>query len=111
MRRMLLVAMLLLFIPVARTQDKTTHRFYLSNSSVPSGKILEGIQEHCQSVVLSIDQSKADYTLEAQYDTDTPNPSTVLTLFDKNGDALFQTQTRKAPNAVKDICAFLKLEK
>jgi hypothetical protein len=90
---------------------RTITRFYVSDSTVASGKILSGLQEHCQSAILTLDLSKADYTLQIQYDNNVPNPSTTLVLYDKNGDSLFQTETRSPSNAVKDACVFLKLEK
>ena len=88
-------------------------RIALVNSNIPSGAILRAIDENCQNVVLTNDVSKASYTLEAQINRESENhvERSWLTLFDKNGDAIFTTETRGTGNAVKDVCNFLKLGK
>ena len=95
----------------AEAQGPRTTRFQVVDSTVPSGRILDGLQSHCQNAILTLDASKADYVLQLQFDDNPPNPSTVLTLYDKSGDSLFQTTTRYPQNAIKDACAFLKLGK
>jgi hypothetical protein len=97
---------------VSYAQDHVT-RIVLINSSVPSGAILKGIKEHCQNVVLTIDASKANFELEAQIskESDKSNERSWLTLFNKDGDAVFVTDTHGTGNAVKDVCEFLKAGK
>ncbi|MFZ0301764.1 MAG: hypothetical protein WAL75_03725 [Terracidiphilus sp.] len=104
--------LLLLMSASVCAQDNIT-RFALVNSNIPSGAILKGINENCRDVVLTIDVSRASYTLEAQINKESENRNerTWLTLFDKNGDALFSTNTVGTENAVKDVCNFLKLGK
>lgn len=114
MKNMLAVGFGLMFSMVAMSapQDHIT-RIVLINSNVPSGAILKGINEHCQSVVLTIDASKADFEMEAQInkESESRNERSWLTLFNKNGDAVFVTDTHGTGNAVKDVCEFLKLGK
>jgi hypothetical protein len=93
-------------------EDHAT-KIVLINSSVPSGAIFKGITDHCQNVILTIDASKANFELEAQVskESGTSNERSWLTLFNKDGDAVFVTDTRGTGNAVKDVCEFLKLGK
>jgi hypothetical protein len=104
--------LLLLISASVYAQDNIT-RIALVNSNIPSGAILKGINENCRNVVLTIDVSKATYTLEAQIskESENRNERSWLTVFDKSGDALFATNTLGTGNAVKDVCNFLKLGK
>ena len=101
-----LFCLLLLMSASVYAQDKVT-RIALVNSNISNGAIFKAINENCQNVVLTIDVSKASYTLEAQ----NVYEHSLLTLFDKSGDALFTTDTHGTGNAVKDVCSFLKLGK
>ena len=109
---MRLLRLCLLLTTCVFAQDNVT-RIVLINSNIPSGAILKGFREHCQSVVLTIDSSKAAYELEAQInkESESRNEHSWLTLFDKNGDAIFVTDTHGTGNAVKDVCEFLKMGK
>ena len=104
--------LLLLLGASVYAQDNVT-RITLINSNIPSGAVLKGINENCQNLVLTLDASKASYTLEAQINkgSENRNERSWLTLFDKNGDAVFTTDTVGTENAVKDVCRFLKLGK
>jgi len=108
----ILPCMLLLMGASLCAQDTVT-RIALVNSNIPSGAVLRAINENCQRVVLTLDPSKASYELEAQIskESENRNERSWLTLFDKNGDALFATDTLGTGNAVKDVCNFLKLGK
>jgi len=103
---------LLLVCTSAVGQDDVT-RIALVNSNIPSGAILKGINENCQKVVLTNNASKASYALEAQINRESENRNerSWLTLFEKNGDAVFTTNTYGTGNAVRDVCNFLKLGK
>jgi hypothetical protein len=81
-------------------QNNTT-RIALVNSNIPSAAILKAINE----------TSKASYTLEAQFNSEYQVERSWLTLFDKNGDALFGTDGLTTGKAVKDVCTYLKLGK
>jgi hypothetical protein len=104
--------LLLLMSASLSAQDNVT-RFALANSNIPSGAIFKAINENCRNVVLTIDTAKASYTLEAQIskDSDKGIERSWLTVFDKNGDAIFETATNETSNAVKDVCNFLKTGK
>jgi hypothetical protein len=104
--------LLLLMSASICAQDNAT-RIALVNSNIPSGAVLKGINENCRNVILTFDASRASYTLEAQIskESENRNERSWLTLFGKNGDALFTTDTVGTGNAVKDVCNFLKLGK
>lgn len=88
-------------------------RLVLINSNIPSGAIVRGIDERCQGVVLTIDATKASFELEAQInkESESRNERSWLTLFNKDGDAIYVTDTHGTGNAVKDVCEFLKVAK
>lgn len=113
-KRLLLVTagVILSVSGMSYAEDHVT-RIVLVNSSVPSGAIFKGITEHCQNVVLTIDASKANFELEAQISKEFEKSTerSWLTLFNKDGDAVFVTDTHGTGNAVKDVCEFLKLGK
>jgi hypothetical protein len=104
--------MMFVVSPFSFAQDHVT-RIVLINSNVPSGAIVKGINEHCQGVVLTVDAAKAKFELEAQINTESASRTerSWLTLFNKDGDAVFVTDTHGTGNAVKDVCEFLKLGK
>jgi hypothetical protein len=108
-----MVFIALVFVLTVPVMADPLVRFYSVNSSVPSGLILDGLNNHCQNVVLTLDSSKANYSLEVQYaPTDNPrNPDTILVLYNKTGDSIFNTKTHDVGNALKDACTFLKIEK
>lgn len=93
--------------------DLKKTRIALVNSNIPSGTIFKEAHTYCQGVLITLDASKADYVLEAQLNREQENKTerSWLTLFDKQGDAVFATDTRGTGNAVKDVCAFLKVSK
>jgi hypothetical protein len=102
---------LLLLLAVPATAQTAKIRFFVYNSTKPSGKILSGLEKHCQNSILTIDASKSDYTIQVEDAVHVANPKTMLVLYDKNGDSLFQTETVNEENAVKDVCSFLKISK
>ena len=58
------------------------------------------------------DASKSDYTLEAMKKSSFANGTEKIkfdmTLFDKDGTAVFSTSTWFVSNAVKDVCKAIK---
>jgi hypothetical protein len=109
--RHLLVFLLLCGFAISEEKGATTTRVVLVNSNIPSGAILKGMREHCKSMTLTLDPSQATYSLEAQIsrESEAKDERSWLTLFNKQGDAVFETQTHGTGNAVKDVCNFLQL--
>ena len=66
------------------------------------------MDKNCSGVVLTLDNAKADYLLEATTTEKFNNGNSIIhaqfTLFSLNGDVLFHTTTRKYKNAMKDVC-------
>jgi hypothetical protein len=77
-------------------------------STVPIAVLADGMDKTCVGVVLTLDQSKADYLLEATTTEKFNDGNSIIraqfTLFATNGDVLFHTTTRKYKNAMKDVC-------
>jgi hypothetical protein len=99
--------------PLAGAQTKIV-RFYSSESTVDSARLYLAVQKHCENATLTIDKSKTDYVIRAEFDSNDfvdRNRETSLTLYNKDGDAVFASRTKISENAVKDACAFLKIEK
>lgn len=113
MRKRYCLLLLLSFMSASVFAQDNVTRIALVNSNIPSGAILKGINDNCQNVMLTIDASKASYTVEAQIskESEKSDDRSWLTLFNKNGDAVFETKTLGTGNAVKDVCNFLKLGK
>jgi hypothetical protein len=102
-------------------QDKPVKIALSASSSTPAAFLLEAFPKFgCANVSIVLDQSKADYILEAQGgDFEGPNGSegphpprpprakSRYTLF-QNGTAVFGTSPVKEKNAVKDVCKFLQ---
>jgi hypothetical protein len=75
------------------------------NSTIPSSQIVSGLQQHCPAVKLTMDQTKADYILEAKGpDKQHDQNKNHVTLFAPNGDAVFSSEAFMVSNAVKDVC-------
>lgn len=84
----------------------TTVRLSLVNSNLSSATLLNGLDDHCTGVTLTLDATKADYVLEAQQQSSIERGNYGFTLFSKNGDAVFHSVTVKPGNAFKDLCDF-----
>jgi hypothetical protein len=76
--------------------------------SIPSGDLMKELNAKCDEVVLTDNEEKADYRLEAGYAwCCTPRGESrgyKFALFNKDGDAISSTKTHTLGNAVKDIC-------
>jgi hypothetical protein len=85
--------------------EKETGSVHGAFSSVD---LLKEMSAKCVAVVLTDDRDKADYRLEAgRAWCCTPHGESrgyKFALFNKDGDAVFSTQTRELKNAVKDMC-------
>jgi len=108
----ILVFVVLMLTTAAFGQEGVV-RVALVNSNIPSGAIYREANDRCRGFVVTSNATKADFVLEAQISTEQVNHNehTWLTLFNKDGDAVFATETRGTGNAVKDVCEFLKRRK
>jgi hypothetical protein len=101
---------LLSAIPVL-AQDTPKRIALTEKSDVPTADILKGLQKECPNVSITNDVTKSDYTLEAIKKTrladGTEYDHFALTLFDRDGKAVYSTSTRRVGNAVKDVCTFI----
>ncbi len=105
----LLLTVLGLFSIGTPAQDHKV-RFFVYNSTKPSGTMLKGLQDHCRNAILTINPANADYSIQAQ-EAEHAEAKTQIVLYDKNGDSLFRTETQHEENAMKDVCTFLKIAK
>lgn len=90
-------------------QAQTPKRIALTpKSTVPIAVLADGMDKNCSGVVLTLDNTKADYLLEATTTEKFSDGNSIVhaqfTLFSLNGDVLFHTTTRKYKNAMKDVC-------
>jgi hypothetical protein len=102
-------------------QDKPVKIMLTTTSSTPAGFLLENLPKvGCSNVSIVLDESKADYVLEAQggdfegahgsdgpHGPRPPRPKARYTLF-KNSVAVFGTTPVKEKSAVKDLCKYLQ---
>jgi hypothetical protein len=100
-------------VPAILPAQEQPVKLVLSQSStVPSAGIIENLKSKCPNVTITLDSSKALYTLEAGA---TRYEGTIngykFTLFNRDGDAVYGTSTVKLANAVKDVCNFIKTQK
>jgi hypothetical protein len=102
-------------------QDKPVKIMLTTTSSTPAAFLLENLPKvGCSNVSIVLDESKADYVLEAQggdfegahgsegpHGPRPPRPKARYTLF-KNSVAVFGTTPVKEKSAVKDLCKYLQ---
>jgi hypothetical protein len=78
------------------------------HGSVSSADLLKEINAKCSGVFLTDDPTKADFRLEAGRAScctkKGESKGYKFALFNKNGDAIYSTQTKELKNAVKDMC-------
>jgi hypothetical protein len=81
-------------------------------SNVSAAEVGKGLDKHCPGVVLTIEQSEADYHLQA-VDTGAGagRKPYKFTLFDHTHDRVFSTETRSLNGAMKDICDYIQKRK
>ncbi len=96
----------------AFAQDSPKIIALTEKSDIPTADIQKNIQKDCPSVSITNDASKSDYTLEAMKKSSFANGTEKIkfdmTLFDKDGTAVFSTSTWFVSNAVKDVCKAIK---
>jgi hypothetical protein len=106
------LAMILALPDALPAQDHPVKIVLSQSSTVPSAGIIENLKSKCPNVTITLDASKALYTMEAGA---TRYEGTIngykFTLFNGNGDAVYGTSTLKLSNAVKDVCNFIKTQK
>lgn len=113
MRKLIAFAMLLSLSSWAAEGTPNKRIALTPNSTVESSVIAQGLDKKCSGLVLTLDESKADYLLEAR-DAYTPKGvrnGYALSLFGPNGDMLYHTKTVRSDNAVKDVCKYLGMSK
>jgi hypothetical protein len=106
-------ALLLLAMPLS-AQD--TKRLILSpKSNIDTSEIAEGFHKYCPNVLVTEDQTKADYVLEAAevttFDKGDSTRRWHFTLLSKDGDVLFTTHPKISfagrAHHFEDTCKFL----
>jgi hypothetical protein len=117
MRR--LCALAIAFFACSGTCDPQGHkvRIFLTgtdqslgnSSNVSAAEVGKGLDKHCPEVVLTIEQQKADYLLQAR-DTGAgaARKPYKFTLFDAISDRIFSTETSRLDSAVKDVCTYIR---
>jgi hypothetical protein len=106
---MKLSALAIAFLSLAatcRSQDHKTRIILTAESSVTTAEVGKSLDKHCPDVVLTIEQPKADFMLEAA--NKGGRKPYKFTLFDHTGDRVFSTETTRLDNAVKDVCAYVQ---
>ena len=106
MSRLLLFLVIAVSLLAAQQPPRTIT--LTEKSNIPAAAILPSLKKSCPNVAITNDAASGDYTLEAvetselYHGTDYGRPH--LTLFDRDGKAVYSTVTRKISNAVKDVC-------
>jgi len=91
-------------------QDHKIRIFLTGN--VSSAEVGRALDKHCPEVVLTIEQQRADYSLQAKNTgAGVARKPYKFTLFDATTDRVFSTETSRLDSAVKDVCAFVRNRK
>jgi hypothetical protein len=111
----------LIFATSVPAQEKPIHIALSPDSTTPAAFLLENFPKvGCANVSIVLDESKADYVLEAhEGDFEGPNGSEgphpprpprprAKYALTQNGKLVFATTPVKEKSAVKDICKFLQ---
>jgi hypothetical protein len=100
----------LLSVSISVWAQEKPVKIALTNASiVPSADIVKDFGKRCPDVTVTLDPAKADFMLEAGGDRVSQGIRRYkFTLFDREGNARFNTTTTLLGNAVKDVCSFLK---
>jgi hypothetical protein len=116
MKRLSLAIAFLALGGTCHSQDNKTRIFLMgtdqtlaNSSNVSAAEIGKSLDKHCPGVVLTIQQQRADYLLEAKDTGAGPARKPYkFTLFDHTSDRVFSTETSRLDNAVKDVCVFVQ---
>lgn len=109
-RAVFLLALLSVSI-LLRAQEKPIKIALTNTSIVSSADIVKDFGKRCPNVTVTLDPAKADFMLEAGGDRVNQGNNIrryKFTLFDRDGNAVFNTATNLLGNAVKDVCSFLR---
>ena len=97
--------------------QQSTKRIFLSpKSNISTAEIADGFAKSCPNVVLTENESKADYVLEAaetvSADEGTTSRHWHLTLMNRDGDVLMTTHpekhfTHRYKHHFESVCAFI----
>jgi hypothetical protein len=111
------VITLLFVLSAAYAQAPITTRVMLSpKSNLDTATISEGFAKHCPNVVVTENESKADYVLEASNKTSYSDGDSYshwhFTLFSKEGDVLITTHperhfTHKFDHHFESVCKYI----
>jgi hypothetical protein len=83
-----------------------------NTSNVSAAEVGKALDKHCPQVVLTIEQQKADYLLQAtNTGAGVARKPYKFTLFDATSDRVFSTETSRLESAVKDVCAYIRKHK
>jgi hypothetical protein len=83
-----------------------------NRSNVSGAEIGNSLDKHCLEVVLTIEQQRADYLLEAKNTgAGAGRKPYKFTLFDHTSDRVFSTEISRLDSAVKDVCAYIQKHK
>ncbi len=101
----------------ALVAQQTTKRIFLSpKSTITTSEVAEGFAKYCPNVVLTQNQAKADYVLEAAETVSADEGSTYrhwhFTLFNPDGDVVLTTHpethfTHKFKHHFESVCKFV----
>jgi hypothetical protein len=106
------VWILLAVVLVCTASSAETKVAVAPRSTMATSQLLKGFKESCPNVAVISDEAAADYLIEAQG----PNAAEFfkhyrITLFDKQGKAVFSTDKHYPGQATKDVCKFLSQPK
>jgi len=83
-----------------------------NRSNVSAAEVGKSLDKHCPEVVLTIEQGKAEYLLEARDTGAGPARKPYkFTLFGHSADRVFSTETSRVDSAVKDVCVYVQKHK
>ena len=100
---------LLIAMPCVQAQDHKLRVSLTPSSNVAAAPIGKSLDKHCPEVVVTVDQQRANYLLEA-IDTGAGKARKPykFTLFSPDGDRTFSTETAGLDSAVKDVCTYIR---
>jgi len=115
--RKLIVAVLALVCGTGLLAQQAAKRVFLSpKSTISTAEIAEGLGKYCPNVVLTQNEAKADYVLEAaetiSADEGTTQRHWHFTLFNPDGDVLLTTHpeyhlSHKFKHHFEAVCKFI----
>lgn len=97
------LALTILFLVPVGTSQTPKQITITEKSDIPTSDILRGFQKYCPNVTITNDVTKSDYKLEA-LKKDRLYHHCGLTLFDRDGKAVYSTETAQVSNGVKNVC-------